>query len=1059
MPAAPISIPLVNGIDTRNPPHMVAAPYLLRAQNRYFDSDIGLRKRNGYWQLPARTSDGGRIAKGTSLVAYKDELLLCDDEYLYSYSDDTGWARRSALVPTGTNLVSLVSNAYTQIACVYAATATLEVWVYIDNRDAIGAGSGYQSKIRCSVVDRQTKAVIAQDVLLVTGGVRPKFVRTSPSNWVLLYVRPGTSLYGEKGQLCGRQFLGIAASLFGPEQVIESEMGAPGAFDVIYTGTRGVVGWLQNDFARGTCIVAPLHDTGRIASVGESGVGLSRCPGDALNAIGKQTNRLSLAAGITGDVTVTFQRCLPGGTGHGSRAVFFSAQVTLGADWSIGSAPGAFDPWFEQADTLQAGIFDFDTFHPVNSLTTLVHDGAFYYAVSAVDTGGGVSTLVQGPNGPKLVLGHTVAAKAFSNGTSVYLWLINSPVTSTAQPTVLLYDVNKDAIVAMLGYGVASRQTEAWTTTSVFVDNTDVERPLPATVDIANNTYRVPLLKQVRILSFGSSQKGQFSAFGFDVRFPPAYEFGTARIGDSQVFAGGLVSSYDGASVVEHGFLSYPEVISATPVQKAGGTVAGQVEYRAVWQWVDNCGQVFQSAPSEAIPVTVTAPNNAVDLKFGSLALTRKSGVTLRIFRTSDLGVVHQEVTSPSLPLLNDPQQLSVDATDYISDDDLASNAILYTVSGELPNDPAPSSQVAWSSKNRLFLAGGDDNDVVTYSKESVKNVGTSFSLAFQRRVAALPGPITGIATMDSYVVVFKNPGIFYFSGRGPAATGINDDFTDTELLTPELGCLNHKSIVTTQEGIYFQSSKGIYLLTRGMDLIYVGAGAEGYNGQSVVSAVMMPRKNHVRFGCVEDETLVYHYRMVSPFGSSGVSAGQWTTFTNHAQRGACLWRGAYTFIRPDGSVWSENDGFTDPDGAVRSVIQTAWLKVGQPLQAGRYRELAILGQYFGPHALNIDVAQDYRAAPFASLRFNAKAGCSTSVWGAEPWGTSSWGGDADDVFDPYGPLPVQTAGLGVICLTLYDSALSDEDTLGDSASIEVISLMAEAEERLLRGGQKKQMG
>lgn len=1050
MSAEPISIPLSNGIDTRNSPRVVTPPYLVKADNVYFDSDVGLKKRHGRHALPNAIVGGGEISNGGSITSYKNELLVCDNSYLYSYSEDAGWAKRSPLIPTKTAMRPMVVPGYDDPAsgqpvnaCTYALTPTLECWVYIDGRNA--------SNLRYSVVDRNTGAYLTRDALLEVNAVYPRFVQTS-RGWVLLYNHtdgPVCSLYGR--QLCGNAAAPpLATGPFGPfgasgpfgPRMLISDHGVSmyGAFDAVYENGQAFVAFLQG--SDGTAILAPLHPTGRIATQAESGFAIASCPGNSGGVItvvgGSGTGaRISLSP----DLHVTVQAYSPN-----NPPIFYTKPVTPGVNWTWGDA-NVFNINTANISGAPFGSIGGVTWSPnAISLATISDAAGFHYFMSALAPSGGVHTVHWlASSTPQMYWYQELAAKPFINGPDKFVWLINHPPVATTQPTIFVYDVDKGATVAAFAYGVASRQNSGWGGAAL---------PLPDTTPVGNGVFRAPLLQELQFEfeAPGGPIYTTFGVFNFELSFLSAYELGTAQLGDSQVFAGGIVSSYDGAEVVEHGFLLYPELISISAT--SGG---GTFQYCAIWQWTDACGQIFQSAPSRV--TSVPSGTGTATLVYGTLFLSSKTNVTLRIFRTTSNGTIFQEVTNIGTPLIVDPTVPTISFTDSIPDSVLQSRQILYTVGGELQNDPPPSSQTIFPTKDRLLVAGGDDNDVVTYTKEYVKGIGPAFSLAFQRRISILPGPITALAAMDDYIIVFKNPGIFYWSGTGPSPAGTNDDFTNTEMLTPELGCISHRSIVYTQDGIYFQSAKGIYLLTRGLEIVPVGLAAQGYNTQSIVSAVMMPADLHMRFGCLEDITLIYHYRMVQPYGAAGISAGQWTTFSNYTQVGACLWNGSYAVLRADGSVWVEDDGYEDPTGPYSMTIQTAWLKTGQPLQAGKFRQLAILGEYEGPHVLNVDIAYDYRRVPFCSLQFNAANGCAVSEWGDDPmWGQSTWGGDNDDVYSPSGPLPQQITALGAIQLTIYDTGIAGK-SFDNSAVLEYITLTGEPDDRLLRPPQKKQVG
>lgn len=72
----------------------------------------------------------------------------------------------------------------------------------------------------------------------------------------------------------------------------------------------------------------------------------------------------------------------------------------------------------------------------------------------------------------------------------------------------------------------------------------------------------------------------------------------TQAIGNSLLLGGGVVGMYDGQTVVEKNFHFFPEGISAATSQAGGGLQTGSYQYSAVYEWMDNKGQIHQSAQS-----------------------------------------------------------------------------------------------------------------------------------------------------------------------------------------------------------------------------------------------------------------------------------------------------------------------------------------------------------------------------------------------------------------------------------------------------------------------------
>lgn len=75
----------------------------------------------------------------------------------------------------------------------------------------------------------------------------------------------------------------------------------------------------------------------------------------------------------------------------------------------------------------------------------------------------------------------------------------------------------------------------------------------------------------------------------------------TQVLGKNLILSGGIVSTYDGASVVEQGFNLYPEPISITRTYLGGTLSPGSYDYTALYEWTDNQGLLNQSAPSVAV--------------------------------------------------------------------------------------------------------------------------------------------------------------------------------------------------------------------------------------------------------------------------------------------------------------------------------------------------------------------------------------------------------------------------------------------------------------------------
>jgi hypothetical protein len=159
----------------------------------------------------------------------------------------------------------------------------------------------------------------------------------------------------------------------------------------------------------------------------------------------------------------------------------------------------------------------------------------------------------------------------------------------------------------------------------------------------------------------------------------------------------------------------------------------------------------------------------------------------------------------------------------------LLSQPFLYTTGGVLDNVPPPSALCMTVHQNRLVAGGADDATVVWFSKELSPTDAPGFNDALTIQIED-GGPVTGIASLESVLVIFKQNMTFIVPGDMPDDAGgaINRGYVSNTLGTPVrmphgIGCIDHRSVVETPVGVFFQSARTIELLARDMSITPVG--------------------------------------------------------------------------------------------------------------------------------------------------------------------------------------------------------------------------------------------
>jgi hypothetical protein len=436
--------------------------------------------------------------------------------------------------------------------------------------------------------------------------------------------------------------------------------------------------------------------------------------------------------------------------------------------------------------------------------------------------------------------------------------------------------------------------------------------------------------------------------------------------------------------------------ISSTANLQAGQAISGTgIPASTFILSVDSATQITMTANATSGTATSTTITpvvvSAVSLYVPTLRLTYKvSPNPVRIvgYRWSTAQQVYYQFTSLTAPTTNDTSVDYVTITDTHSDAQILGQTLLYTTGGVVENIAAPASIDSALFKNRVFLIDAEDPNLLWYSKQVIEGTPVEMSDLFTLFIAPTSGAqgstgaMTAITAMDDKLIIFKKDAIYYLTGIGPDNTGANNDFTDPIFITSSVGCSNPNSIVLMPNGVMFQSDKGIWLLGRDLSTTYIGSAVEAFNSQTVLAAASIPATNQVRFVLDNSITLVYDYYFQ-----------QWGTFTNIRAITATLFQSQQTYLNEFGQVFQETPGtYTDGSVPVLMGFTTGWINLAGLQGYERFYFFYLLGSYFSPFKLNVQLAYDYNENATQNIvvspdNYSPPYG-GDAVWGASgPWG------------------------------------------------------------------------
>ena len=931
----PIDISFAKGLDTKTDPKRVPIGNFTRLENIVFQKGGLLQKRNGFGRLSdlpnpdysyLTTLNGNLTAVGDNIASF-------------DLSSDS-WVSKGSFQQVSLSTLPLIRNSLNQSQCDAAVSPNgLVCTVYIET-------NGASATNKYSIADATTgQNIIAPSAIPVSSGTVSGGMRVVclGNNFVLFF----TNTIGGVSHL---QYVPIPS--FNPTAPLA-------ASDVDIATSYVPASGLSWDVAVAGSYAYIAYDT-------TSG--------------GQSVKIASLSTSLVLSSPAVFS------TGPGNTAT----SVSVTPDMSIPSSPVIYVTFYNDATlkaytasvsstlgviTAPTQVYTSPTFHVAN-VTSVAWSGVcqIFFDIANVYTFGDhpATNFIQtcrfsgmaNPTLTTVIRSVGLASKAFlMGGVPFFLAAFSSPY----QPTYFLINGTGTSASPIIAAKLAYSNGGGYLT-----------QGLPQ-VNVSGTSVSIPYLfkdsiqavnKDTNVAS-GTQVAGIYAQTGIKmatISFAPSLD--TAEIGQDLHLSGGFLWMYDGYLPVEHSFFLWPDTDITSPTGTALGTTTlgasmalQQYYYQFVYSWADNQGNIFRSAPSIPVTVTLSGAQNSVILNIPTLRCTMKTAnpVKIEVYRWSAQQEEYYEVTSVTAPILNDTTVDSVTVTDTFSDATILGNALIYTTGGVVEDVNAPASSIMDLFDNRLWLVDAEDPNLLWYSKSVIEATPVEMSDLFTMYVApstaaqGSTGPITALEPMDDKLIIFKKNAIYYINGTGPDNTGANSQYSPISFITSTIGCANEKSIVFTPNGLLFQSDKGIWILGRGLDTSYIGAPVESLTQSAMVTSVVnVPGTCQVRFCLDSGVTLMYDYYY-----------GQWSSFTGVPSVSSCLYRGLHTIINAEGQVYQETPGtYLDGSNPVLVAFQTGPIRLGDLQNYQRAYSFHLLGTYMTPHKLVVTATYDYGDGP-----------------------------------------------------------------------------------------------
>lgn len=902
MPKTTIEIPLYNGVNTSVDPKVLPVGSNAVLENGRFDKAGVVQKRTGY-----ETFKKPAYQTQASMIAnIKDELIGVFGSSLYSYSESRNeWAIRSGNVfPIEVQTHSLIST----------SRPSYQSDIAITNNFLCQVSQSVNNSLYAALFDLKNSYTLITSSTLTVNANPPRVVASGDYIYVLWTNSSTTTLW------C---------------YYIDTSSSSP-TFTNLSLGLTSVGGDKQFD-------AQPLDDDGTIALIYERTSSMRLLKFNSGGKIGSEIvldqNPESAQLGICCD--------------EGNIYTCYRVGNNVYADGYTSNLVGIFDTKCIAVNStardfvgVRKGDNIYWTYNVESSTTLGGSQASIAYAYHSTD--GTITSL----SSTTFCYGARILSRPFSSPySSVQLFLIGAYYTAGEVGDVDGYQSSNFIV------------TSAGTPAVHFNQFEGVEERLVHSYGTIRPSNSV-LFENCRYISAPKTNASYYSPLDrtyvchptvcrFDMCAKPT----AVSFNDSGYIAAADLCEYDKSSVTSAGWYLFPEVTGFTKASTGGYLSDGAYSVICCFEAKDQVGKIRRSAFSVPTTINLTAGTSTqkITLYVPFVSLTKQTAQRLAVYITNPNGEQYYLVSNSTTPTSSVEYRPEITAVD-------ASAPGPYTDGGVAENSMPGNPRGLCAANNRLFVPGADGN--LYFSQERTVGSSAEFSTYLQTSMPLRTDGYMSIQENNSRMFIFAKDGICTFFGRGPDSTGANSDYLLDSIAT-DVGLKYSSGVISTENGIYFPSQRGICLLDPSLKVRHIGAISD-YDGYQITSAARVAKHGEIRFTTEEGPILVYNYDF-----------NLWSVFTGIPVWDSCLFKDKHVLLQRDASIFYDTessffDGTTTP---ITLAVETPWVKVGMLDGFLLAKTASLIGEWRSPHTLNVAIYYDYSDVPNETKTYDATSG------------------------------------------------------------------------------------
>ena len=466
------------------------------------------------------------------------------------------------------------------------------------------------------------------------------------------------------------------------------------------------------------------------------------------------------------------------------------------------------------------------------------------------------------------------------------------------------------------------------------------------------------------------------TAFGYSPRYAwldlgnlqPRYALTDAG---ASIVAGAFPASWDGSQVTEHSPLRAP-VISATPAGGAGPAwTNGTYLLAVVVLWRDAFGTIRRSAPSNVVSATTVGSVPLITAYLSESMQGTGHPTTAHPHPMIQLLVYASEPNG--LVLYAQPTNGVVDRCSAVENAWRFSTAqpvvdafhpAIYTDGSATQELPAfcPNACIDVAVvADRAWLIDAERRGCAPYSKPKRRGIAFEFNPDQFVNFPANAGDLMAVVGYNDVPVFLSRSGIWVVSGPGPDALLQPPLFAEPAQVS-DVACTQTASVLRTPVGVLFVSDNRFALYNGVVEVLNdIDPGLYG----TVVGTAVFRKQHEVVFFMSQGYCWVYNWQAgaLTLWDQTVTGVSSITGVAQVPNTGKVLYFGG-------GELW-----LMDPDtvsATAQISLRTGWLSLGGAQDWNTLANLLLHAKRAGAHALQIDIAVDYRDDVVSSKTYSA---------------------------------------------------------------------------------------